>query len=222
MYSLYHRNMSLQKMTGYTAAYISHLRRDSWSLICSIHFPSFPHHFPIIFPSCPHHSPRTLRHFVSHPSHQLCCEATWAPGCGTRCWLVSRTEKGRRVISKNCFGMFGKCFFFWIPFCPDESVYIIILYIYIYLCVCRMIMNHHRRVYLFHWHWKHQEIIGDVGVPWVELTEVQRWNMFKKEIMWPASNSQQKSAEQKLVKDGAIAASCKREWTQRLRKMRIS
>jgi hypothetical protein len=28
--------------------------------------------------------------------------------------------------------------------------------------------------------------------------------MFKKEIMWPASNSQQKSAEQKFVKDGAM------------------
>ena len=194
-------------MIGYTAGYISHLRRDSWSLICSIHFPSFPfpHHVPIILPRLCGIS--YLIPVINSAARRRGPVAA-GPGVGP-----FQGPCGQRVITKNCFGMFGKCFY-WIPFCPDESVYI-------YLCVC-MIINHHRRVYLFHWHWKHRE---KNWRRWGTLSWTNRGAEVKyvqKRNHVAGKQQPAKISRTEICQRWGNAASCKREWTQRLRKMRTS
>ena len=166
-------------------------------------------------PSCPHHSPQTLRHFVSHPSHQLRCEATWARGCGTRCWPVSRTgrsESDHQELLRNVWKMFLlDSFLSWWE----------CIYIYIYLCVC-MIINHHRRVYLFHWHWKHRE---KNWRRWGTLSWTNRGAEVKyvqKRNHVAGKQQPAKISRTEICQRWGNAASCKREWTQRLRKMRTS
>lgn len=95
------------------------------------------------------------------------------------------------------------------------------VYIYIYLCVC-MIINHHRRVYLFHWHWKHRE---KNWRRWGTLSWTNRGAEVKyvqKRNHVAGKQQPAKISRTEICQRWGNAASCKREWTQRLRKMRTS